>query len=392
MKKNRKYIVILAITVTIFVLFNIFSPRKIDWTATFSADDKNPFGSFLLDAFLADLFPERVIHNNNLTIYELDSLRSEKDNLIVMASSIPLGEEDVDALLNAVYKGTHVLLSANFFKGSLADTLGLYTESVLFSETFNLIDTVYIEFTNPSIKRKRFRYRLEDMHTFFKIDSLKMPAYVVARNSYRKPVTLRIPFGKGQLILNTTPHAFTNHYLLADNHELIERTLSYLPANSDVWWTEYYQLGRLESTSVLRAIMKSEALSWAYYILIATLLIFMVVEGRRKQRIIPVIKPLPNTTLEFVKTIGNMYIQAADHKSIAEKKIIYFLDHARSTYFLPDEHHESFVEKLAKKSGNSMEETSALLSLIKIIRGSSSISPEMLLELNRRIEAFNHTK
>jgi hypothetical protein len=251
-----------------------------------------------------------------------------------------------------------------------------------------LQDTSHLRFVYGKPEREYF-YRQSDINTFFNLDSLKTDVYVIATNEYSDPVTLRIPWGKGELIINSTPLAFTNNYLLYRNHRFISQTLSHLPER-EIWWTEYYQMGRLESMSPLRVILKNEALSWAYYLLMTALIIFIIFEGKRKQRIIPVIKPLANTSLEFIRTIGNMYIQAWDHKAIAEKKINHFLDRIRTSYFLPPENHEEFAIMLARKSGNSQEATEAVLSLIKVIQRSTVISSEMLLDLNKKLENFNH--
>lgn len=389
MKKNRKYIFILVGTLVIFVLFNLFSPKEINWEPSFSAQDKNPFGSFLIDALMPAIFPSAAIHNSNLTLYELDSLMGN-ESIIILAENIVMDKTDTEVLLNKVDDGATALLAASYFSGTLKKTLGIHVNSVISKKILDFTDTSYVEFVNPSIKKARYRFKLEHMHVFFEhLDSLKNPAFVVARNSYKDPVILRIPRGRGQLILTTLPLAFTNHYLLSGNRGLIESTLSHLPIRN-LWWTEYYQTGRLESMSPLRVILRDKALSWAYYILIFSVLIFMIFEAKRRQRIIPVIKALPNTTLEFIKTIGNMYIQAGDHKVIAEKKINYFFDSVRAAYFLPGEKDESFAEMLAKKSGNPPEETKSLMALIRIIQASPAISSHMLLDLNKRFEKFNH--
>ena len=55
-------------------------------------------------------------------------------------------------------------------------------------------------------------------------------------------------------------------------------------------------------------------------------------QGKRKQRIIPVITPLKNTSLEFVETIGRLYYQKGTRSGIAHKKIIFFLDFIRTRY------------------------------------------------------------
>lgn len=49
--------------------------------------------------------------------------------------------------------------------------------------------------------------------------------------------------------------------------------------------------------------------------------------------------PLPkNTTLEFVKTVGNLFYRTQNHKNIAHKKITYFLNYLRTHYRLDTSH------------------------------------------------------
>lgn len=395
MNLNRKYIIILAGTFLIFVLIQVFSPRQINWIPTFSSTDKNPFGSYVLNEQLKKLFPDQPMVNSNLTLYELfaDSI-SDDENIIVFASDISMQAADTETLLDAVAKGAHAFLSANYFSGKLADTLGIEMENVITKiklfEPEKLQDSSYVYFTHDI--QKKYPFKLEDIYTYFNnLDSLKSSAYVVSRNEYKEATTLRIPWGQGQLILNSTPLAFTNNYLLYHNEQYIEKSLSYLPVKP-VWWTEFYQMGRRESESPLRVILNDEALAWAYYITIFSLLLFIVFESKRKQRIIPIVKPPSNSTLQFVRTIGTMYIEAGDHKSIAEKKITYFIDYVRVNYFLPGEHNQAFIELLARKSGNTKEDTQALMTLINVIQHSKSISSQMLQDLNKKMEQFNHLK
>jgi hypothetical protein len=186
--------------------------------------------------------------------------------------------------------------------------------------------------------------------------------------------------------------AFTNAYLLpGENHRFAATSLSYLPVQ-DVIWTEYYQLGRMEAATPLRFILTNEPLRWAYFITIISLIIFMIFEAKRKQRIIPVIKPLGNTTLEFVKTIGNLYYQQGEHKAIAEKKINYLFDQIRTRYWInTNKLDENFIVSLAKKSGKSEEDVRAMVMAIKNIQSQPSIAMEALIDLNDRIEKFNKT-
>lgn len=393
MKRETKYITVLGAVMILFVVMQLFGPKPLDWNPTFSPTDKNPFGSFVVHQLLGSFFKNKEIVSNNLTFYELKDSVQTHENILSISNGFDPDTEATKALLNKVANGSNAFISANYFSGTFQDTLGLTTNDVYFDQLATpgggSTDTTDLKFVIPSFEKKGYYYRLENVSYFFtQLDSLKAQSYIVSTNAWNKPVTLRIPWGKGNFIINTTPLAFTNNYLVANHtHEYIEKTLSFLPV-AKTWWTAYYQMGRLEAQTPLRFILSNEALRWAYYIAILSLILFIAVEARRKQRIIPIVKPLPNTTLEFVKTIGNMYLQANDHKAIAEKKILFFLEQSRSKYYLTAETGDVMVESLAKKSGNDLQQTQELFALIHVIKNSPSISKQMLIELNKQMEEF----
>ena len=68
---------------------------------------------------------------------------------------------------------------------------------------------------------------------------------------------------------------------------------------------------------------------------IFALLLYVVLEMRRKQRTIPVMTKPKNDSLEFVKTIGRLYHDKGDHKNLCRKMSAYFLEHVRNRYKLP---------------------------------------------------------
>jgi hypothetical protein len=157
-----------------------------------------------------------------------------------------------------------------------------------------------------------------------------------------------------------------------------------------VQWTEYYQMGRMETATPLRFILTNESLKWAYYLTIFSLLIFMIFEAKRKQRIIPIMKPLANTTMEFVTTIGNLYYQNGNHKDLAEKKILFLLDKIRTQYLMNTAHlDEHFIRTLTLKSGRPEGDVRSLFRTINYIQQSTIIAPEDLIDLNSKIENFN---
>ena len=394
MKRESKYIAILSGFLVLFVVVQLFGPKPLDWTPTYLATDKNPFGAFIAHSLLGPFFKGNRIVTNNLTIYELQDSIQPGENIISLSDRFDPDDEAAKTLFAKVNSGSFAFISAYYFSGKFADSLKLYTADVYFTGLAGpgggTNDTTDLKLVLPNSEKKGYYYRLENVSFYFSTpDSLKERALAVSTNAWGKPVTLRIPWGKGQFILNTTPLAFTNNYLLYEtNHAYAEQTLSFLPA-AKTWWTSYYQLGRLESQTPLRFILNNESLRWAYYMVVIGSVLFILFESKRKQRMIPIVLPLTNTTLEFVKTIGNMYLQANDHKAIAEKKIAFFLDLVRSKYYLSLETGDAFVEKVAKKSGNSLEQAQRLFALIKVIQSSTHISEQMLLDLNEQMETFD---
>jgi hypothetical protein len=135
--------------------------------------------------------------------------------------------------------------------------------------------------------------------------------------------------------------------------------------------------------------LNNVSLKWAYYFILIGVLLYIVFEGKRKQRAIPIIWPLKNQTLSFTRTIANMYYEKGQHKDIATHKIQHFLDHIRSTmylqtYFIDDD----FISNLAARSNNSVEDTKALFEYINRINAAKQIDDKALKKLNTLIENF----
>jgi hypothetical protein len=182
---------------------------------------------------------------------------------------------------------------------------------------------------------------------------------------------------------------FSNICILSGaNNEFVASTLSYLPKTS-VLWTENYQRGRREISTPLRFILLNEPLRWAYYVALIAILVFMVFEMKRKQRPIPIIKPLPNTTLEFLSTIGNLYYHRGEHKNIADKKINFLLEHIRSHHWINTNIlDDNFVLSVSRKAGKDESDVRQLVNLIIQIRNAIEIDAETLIDLNDRVEKF----
>lgn len=393
MRKDWKYIAYFSAAVAVYLVIKLVSPRELDWTITYYHKDKNPHGTYALNELMGSLFPGKKIHRGNFTVYEWYDSGSAPVNFISFSTTFNPGKEDVDALLKNVEQGGTVFIGAQYFNGIFADTLNLRTSDYFFdvslTDAFNRNDSSFLEFTNPNLSAMdRNVFPRKNIHNYFSsFDSTR--TQVVAINDLHLPVILKITWGKGSLYINSTPLVFTNVYLLqGDNYQFIERSLSHLPV-ADTYWTEFYHLGRIEAGTPLRFILTNEPLAWAYYVSIAALLLFIVFEVKRTQRIIPVIKPLGNSTVEFVQTIGNLYYQSADHKNMAEKRIAFFLDQLRTKYTI-NTHQltDALQSTVSSKTGNSPEAVNTLFQLIQSVQSKPACTGDELKELSKKIDSF----
>lgn len=410
MKKEWKYIALLAGIFIILVLVELNKPKPIDWRPTFSKKDKIPYGNYVLADMISDIFGPGNFNATNKTIYEtigqgadLNTLdyvytgeSTSKSSYIFIDDQFSPDKLDTEKLLQFVATGNTVFVAADNFRGHFADTLKIVTMDYLFSKMpsgdslFSKPDSLSLNFVNSGLEKKsNYSYKNGTIPYFFSsFDSSS--TVILGINSKNKPTYVRLKFGQGNIYLCSTPLAFTNYNMLFQNNaEYISSALSYLPVGRIIW-DEYYKVGRGEEETPLRFILSRTALAWAYGITIISLFCYILFEAKRRQRIIPIVAPPQNTTLEFVDTIGRLYYQYGDHTNLAHKKITYFLESVRSRYYLKTNIlDEEFVEKLSEKSNIEKEQVKMLISLIRKINESGTVTEDALIRLSDMIDRFN---
>jgi hypothetical protein len=218
-------------------------------------------------------------------------------------------------------------------------------------------------------------------------------AEVIAINTHGKPVFLNVKYGQGNLLVSSTPLVFSNFSMVHDNnYELVAGMLSYLQPGG-LLWTIYYQMGRMEATTPLRYVLSETSLKWALYILMLAILLFMTFEMKRRQRIIPIVTPLKNESVDFVKTVSRLYYLKKDHKNLASKKILHFTDYLKRQLHIDiNEDIQEVIRKIAAKTNSEEREVKLLFDQINRIGSSSYISPKELRQFLERINKIKKDK
>jgi len=190
------------------------------------------------------------------------------------------------------------------------------------------------------------------------------------------------------------PEIFTNYHLLkGKNHQFASSVLSHIQNKRSIFWdTKEYSRDEIAS-SPLRVILSHPPLRWAWYFLLIGFLLYLVFNAKRKQRIVPIIVPLQNTTVDFTKTIANLYFQENHYRTILDKRIVYFLERVRSDFYLDTQVlDDKFIHKLQLKSGRSKELIEKIIKKISIKKLHRYLSENDLVELNGFLEDFWKTK
>ncbi len=404
MKRYRLYILILGVALGLVIVAELFRPKPVDWRDSFSRNEKIPYGAYILHDQLRNFFPGRPVQVEDRTIYQVLANRSagERVYMFVNGEIGPSGT-DTDELLRFVREGGTVFMAAEKFSGPLTDSLGIETTGVLpFLFSDGADDSIRVNFSSPSFRADSgYRFAFGSALYYFALfneDSSvvlgsAMPAGEEPDENETMVNYIRMNWGKGRFYLSSMPRAFTNIGLLSEQGaHYAAVALSYLPVRP-VIWDEYYkagtELGEKRIESPLRYILSQESLRWAYTLLLLGGLLFVIFGARRRQRIIPVIEPPRNTTLEFVETVGTLYHKHGDFRNVADKIILYFLDYVRSRLNLATgEPDDELVRHVAERSGVDYDRVALLFDRIRTIREKDAITGEQLLKLSDDVEYF----
>lgn len=399
-KNNRKYIIVLVLCFAALIAIQILTPKPVSWKASYVKKDKIPYGTSALHQMLPFLFNQKDIQDKELPIYTLlhDS-EIKNTNYILINDQLDIDTLELRELSKFVKKGNNVFIAANklgegflsYFKISTSDSFYEDHSFKADSGTIKMFDNAWakINFVSQKIKSKDdYTFSKAFRNSFFNsFDTTK--TVLLGINSNNKPNFISVKEGSGYFYFSSVPEVFSNyHFVNTKNNKYACTALSFLPVQN-VIWDEYYKAGRFVDKSPLNVIFRHPSLLSAYYVLIISLFTFMIIGIKRKQRVIPIWKPLKNTTLKFVDVVGTLYYQKGDHRNMAEKKISYFLDHVRTSFHLKtNEYNEEFIEKISNLSGIEKTKISNLFDYFTEISGKQKITQQELMTLEKKIEEF----
>ncbi|MES2681390.1 MAG: DUF4350 domain-containing protein [Bacteroidota bacterium] len=392
-KENRKFTLIFTGLMLIVIAVQYLLPRPTDLSRNYQDKNKSPFGCYAIYNLLDSVY-SREVKVNSQTLYNLDQSSGAGTSLLIVNDKVDFNQNDVEYLFDFLRKGNTVMLAAGEFYGSLNDSLHLQTRSVFysFSQPFDsLIKKPGVEFRffSSNLRKQKFSYpQLAVANYFAGFDSSRCK--VMAAIDKNKACLIKARVGKGTLYLMSMPDVFGNYFIAGHHNRAVAYNCLSLIKNKTLVWDEYYKTFNVNNYSPIKFILESDALYSAYLLGIFAIVAYMVFEGRRRQRAIPVIVPPENSTLEFINVISHVYYNNKNHRSIAVEKIKYFYESLRKKFSVNTaEINDRLYDEISELSGIDKKMIRQLFVFCERIKNAEEITEYELLELNRQIDNFN---
>lgn len=362
----------------------------VNWQPRLSEKGTDPYDCRIAWEALPYYFPHAAIQplNKDFRYSNMGAAMwaDSKDStslLILAGLDFFIGGQEWETLKSYIHEGHEVLLFCSRLDELVEQDLNLRK---LVSLEMQPLNNSYDGKSNLGILKLNSRagaygYQGRSLEGFFQLNEWKEPAdsllFTFGKpeilgtrvHDMTAPNLVRYPLGKGHLSLHAAPLVLSNYFLLRDsNRNYLDGLLHTLPANiNKVYWQSYHR--RQRQGNELSVLWRNPATRWAMLLALGTLLLYVLFEMKRRQRIIPEIPQPENTSVQFATTIGQLYYHQGNHRNLGVKMWQHFQDWLRHTHNLevPPLPDEALVRKLQGKTGQSEEKVKALLYRVQLL-------------------------
>ncbi len=399
MSNKDKFLIAFMLIFLVLIVISENKQRQINWYPSYSVNHKIPFGSYVFHNEAKKLFKEKL-HDSHVTPYVFLNRNPEANgNFIFYNAYINFGKTNLKKLLNWVKKGNNVFIFSNGFGENLKDTLQI-KEKYFYNSDIN--NRLIFRFTNPLLQYRdttKYNFRITGIN-YFKMKKVRhyhrpfgLSRFVVDTDTtLEKTYTdslynfIRIKFGKGHFFLHSFPKVVTNHFILKDNnYKYMEGLFSYMNNGKDIYWDTSMQNGS-KTKGMFSVLIANPSFLWAYRLLFIGLLFYIIFEGKRKQRPIPIVEPPKNETVSFAKTIAEMYMENKEHEEMVALRIKLFSDWIRNNLHLNiNKLDNELMQKISDKTKTDIKDVKNVFEMIAYLENVQEIRARDVLKLENLI-------
>ena len=378
----------LPIILLVVVIFGLFAwlilnlNKGFDWYEGLSSEGKEPYDLELFKQLIEEASPgETTIGKEPVT----ETLENKQNiNYLFIGHRFLVDTTQVNALMDFVSAGNDAFICAYYFSDNFINALEkrghfigyVENESEVYEEDLdedykdihNSVEGL-VKFGKPKgVHDYRFvrrdEYGTDVNYWNFFADTLEYDKDIQIISSIKthedssyRPNFYRINMGKGHLLLHSQPLLFTNYFINEDwgfkHANQVIRELPDRPLIWDNYHQNYYAQGEgfTPGHSPLRFIIDHKALRYAWYVLLAGCLLFIVFRGKRQQRIIPLLPRVENTSIAFAKSLGSLYYQSDNGSFLAVEMMKLFNNFNRRKYRINRKKTDEYItDSLAQKA------------------------------------------
>jgi hypothetical protein len=397
--------VIIIIIVGLYLFIRLYTP-KYAWSENLNVSNEQPYGLSILYDIVKDSYSDEnflELKNGDFDGYLNDKINT---TYIFIGTNYYIDSVNTQKIVEYVRNGNKALIATTvnpeiFLNSWLLSRWGNkllnFIEKDTILTTYNPESTsgeTKYEFYHQFIKKTAPYYWSYFDSAFFK-ETYNYPVRVISTIDDQKPNFVAIEIGDGTLYLHSNPIFLSNYHMLR------EETFNYTQSvwnevNSEtVIWDSYSSSFYNNPTfsylkeSPLRFILKHKSLRWAWYTLLITILLFIIVQSKRKQNVIPLVKVKKNNTLEYAKAVGSLYFQSKNHRIIAEEMINQLYSFIKARYNIKiGKEKDHILRKLSKLSGINEKSISELFRLEIKLKYDENAESDQLYKLYNLVDYF----
>jgi len=331
--------------------------------------------------------------SDNCSFERSDSLEilAEKENslLIHFSKNLPITGKRISNLLEFIENGNDaILFIEDGYLGhqefpTIDSSLNYYYQD---SIIVNWEDDLNFSFKNVNLDL----YELSKTNFYYIPDSLS--SYIkysykdLATNEQGKAIFRSIDFDSSTLFVHTIPKLYTNIASEQDFYlQNLNNTFKDISRTNVIFHT--FNLDSDETKeSPLQFILSQRSLRTGYYLLLFTTLLYILFGSKRKQRIIPVVKPKVNTSKEYVSIASALFEAQNQNRKLAPHMENIFNNKMKKKYFL-NSNAKDYNIQLQRKSRVSQAIIDRILNKFRLAN-SKQFTNEELINLYQEIDNF----
>ena len=410
-EKNKIWIIIGASLLVVVLLYFFFqglygsseTENHVNWNPTYRKSSEGPYGTKAIHQLLDSYHEDDKVYDLQGSIEEglPSSTNGDPSTYVFIGREMYTNYNDIEALLNFVMDGNNAFIAVEQIPESLKDYLSFYSSSDLIHHQDS---TVKLNFNDESILKNPYELKFKKNNKTAEFWWEHFPEemfvedeefYYLGYHDEGKVNFVEIPYGDGHFYIHSIPLAFTNISVLDDHGKVYAESVFSHFGEGDIYWDERSKLpfkweyGESDEETPLKYILSNTSLKWGYFLILFTLLTYVLFRSKRKQRVIPLLESDENNSHEFVETLSKLYLQQNRHSRLIHHKKIIFLNFIRDKYYLHTHNlDDQFVKQLSKKSQIEERRIMNILKLLQMENSNFDVSDETLINLHEKIEYF----